>query len=64
MKTRENLETHHGYRVGVSASDGNYPAPLLGATLRSLDQATKTNYGNGGLFGAGETSISAFGMTL
>ena len=59
-----NLESLNGYRVGVSASDGHYPAPLLGATLRSLDQVAKTNSGKGGLFGAGENSISAFVMTL
>ena len=49
----------NNFQVGVSASGGQQPAPLLGATLRSLDQAEKAvgsagGFG-GGLFGAGET---------
>lgn len=57
------------YQVGVTASGGQRPAPLLGATLRSLDHAdkviSKRPPGFGGLFGAGESSgADNFGMTL
>ena len=45
-------DTNHNYHVGVSASGGQQPAPLLGATLRSLDQAGKAV--GRGLFGAEE----------
>ena len=55
------------FQVGVSASGGQQPAPLLGATLRSLEHASKVvNKEGEGLFGAGAVTsgTSAFGMTL
>ena len=59
------MKSDDNYKVGISASGGNLPAPLLGATLRSLEQAGKVTGNRGaGLFGAGEIGNSAFSMTL
>ena len=65
---KKDVKGEDNYKVGISASGGHQPTPLLGATLRSLELAGKVTGGRGGgLFGAGEigsSGTSAFSMTL
>ena len=65
MKSPGQAALDQSLQVGVTASGGQRPTPLMGATLRSLDQADRVIGKRQGLFGAGESSGgSGFGMTL